>query len=119
MAIKKTITKKNTSKKTVKESSSKKVVKRTASKKVVKRTASKKPASKKTKTKPKAKPVQPILKNIISFNTFEDIPEDVDCVCIQKKPKGKFYNFRLQEGRWVQASAIPFPTKEICEEACC
>ena len=52
-------------------------------------------------------------------NAFDEIPDDVDCICMQKKPNGKFYNFKLQEGRWVQASAIPFPTKEICEDACC
>ena len=58
-------------------------------------------------------------KSALMFDAFEGIPDDVDCVCVQKKPNGKFYNFKLQEGRWVQASAIPFPTKEICEDACC
>ena len=36
-----------------------------------------------------------------------------------QKVNGKFFCFRLQQGRWVQASAIQFPTMATCEEACC
>jgi hypothetical protein len=58
-------------------------------------------------------------KNILAINSIDEIPADCDCMCMQKKPNGNFYNFTLQQGRWVQSSAIPFPTKEACEEACC
>lgn len=44
---------------------------------------------------------------------------NVNCKCIQKKANGNFFCFRLVQGRWVQSSAIPFPTKELCEEANC
>ena len=57
--------------------------------------------------------------SIVAINTPMEVPTDTDCMCMQKKPNGKFYNFTLQQGRWVQSSAIPFPTKEACEEACC
>jgi hypothetical protein len=60
-----------------------------------------------------------ISSKIISINTPGELPADTDCMCMQKKPNGNFYNFTLQQGRWVQSSAIPFPTKEACEEACC
>ena len=49
----------------------------------------------------------------------EEAPASGDCMCKQKKPNGKFFCFRLVQGRWVQSSAVPFPTKELCEEACC
>ena len=101
MATKKSVAKKINAKKSA--------VKKPASKKV----AVKKAAPKKTKLK------KPMPKSIMPDDAFDGIPDDVDCICIQKKPNGKFYNFKLQEGRWVQASAIPFPTKEICEDACC
>jgi hypothetical protein len=105
MATKKSTAKKNTAKKAT--------VKKAAPKKV----ATKKAAAKKTKGKAKLK--KPIPKSIMPTNAFDGIPDGVDCMCMQKKPGGKFYNFKLQEGRWVQASAIPFPTKKICEDACC
>lgn len=57
--------------------------------------------------------------SIVAINTPQEIPTDTDCMCMQKKPNGNFYNFTLQQGRWVQSSSIPFPTKEACEEACC
>ena len=88
-----------------------------AKKNSAKKTAAKKSAPKKVKEKAKLK--KPIPKSFMPANAFDGIPDDVDCICIQKKPGGKFYNFKLQEGRWVQASAIPFPTKEICEDASC
>ncbi len=96
----------------------KSVTKKSPAKKVFsKKVVAKKTASKKIKTRAKAN--QPIPKSIMPFNAFEGIPDNVDCVCVQKRPNGKFYNFKLQEGRWVQSSAVPFPTKEICEDACC
>ena len=57
--------------------------------------------------------------SIVALQNPSEIPADTDCMCMQKKPNGNFYNFTLQQGRWVQSSAIPFPTKEACEEACC
>ena len=103
---------------TKKSTAKKSEAKKTAAKKAApKKVATKKTAAKKTKGKAKLK--KPIPKSIIPTNGFDGIPDDVDCMCMQKKPGGKFYNFKLQEGRWVQASAIPFPTKEICEDACC
>ena len=57
--------------------------------------------------------------SIVAINTPQEIPTNTDCMCMQKKPNGKFYNFTLQQGGWVQSSPIPFPTKEACEEACC
>ena len=104
MATKKSASKKSASKKAVGKKSSR-------SKGATKKSASKKSRPKKTKAKVKKAVLKIIMPN--------DIPDDVDCMCMQKRPNGKFYNFRLQEGRWVQASAIPFPTKEICEDACC
>jgi hypothetical protein len=44
---------------------------------------------------------------------------NVNCKCIQKKANGNFFCFRLVQGRWIQSSAIPFPTQELCEEANC
>jgi hypothetical protein len=41
------------------------------------------------------------------------------CKCIQKRANGNFFCFRLVQGRWIQSSAIPFPTQELCEEANC
>ncbi len=105
MATKKSATKKSATKKSP--------AKKAAAKKV----ATKKTAPKKNRGKAKLK--KPIPKSIMPIDAFDGIPDDVDCICMQKKPGGKFYNFKLQEGRWVQASAIPFPTKEICEDACC
>jgi hypothetical protein len=61
-----------------------------------------------------------ISPSIVAINTPQEIPVDTNCICMQKKPNGNFYNFTLQQGRWVQSvPAIPFPTKEACEEACC
>ncbi len=98
------------------------VKKITAKKKPATKVASKRKAAKKTSpenVKRKATIKKPIPQSIMPTDAFEGISDDVDCMCIQKKPGGKFYNFKLQEGRWVQASAIPFPTKELCEDACC
>ncbi|HEY5406624.1 MAG TPA: hypothetical protein VIJ92_06050 [Ginsengibacter sp.] len=87
-----------------------------------KKSTAKKIGAKKTapkKAKSKTKPAASIPKAIMPSDAFDGIPDNVDCICMQKNLNGKFYNFKLQEGRWVQASAIPFPTKEICEDACC
>ena len=102
-------TKKSAKKITAKKS----LAKKAAPKKVAVKKATSKKAKRKTKLK------KTIPESIMPTNAFDEIPDDVDCICMQKKPNGKFYNFKLQEGRWVQASAIPFPTKEICEDACC
>ena len=92
--------------------------KKSAAKKIgAKKSPSKKVVAKKAKSKTKS--AASIPKAIMPSDAFDGIPDNVDCICMQKNPNGKFYNFKLQEGRWVQASAIPFPTKEICEDACC
>lgn len=46
-------------------------------------------------------------------------PPNTNCKCMQKKPGGKYFCFKLVQGRWIQSSAIPFDTKEFCEEICC
>jgi len=89
---------------------------------LAKKVSSKKAVAKKTaskKIKKNAKLNKPIPKSIMPFDSIDAIPDNVDCICMQKKSNGKFYNFKLQEGRWVKASANPFATKEICEDACC
>jgi hypothetical protein len=83
--------------------------KRAASKKSI----PKKNASKKTKSK------EAIPKTIIPQSATEETPASGDCMCKQKRPNGKYFCFRLVQGRWVQSSAVPFPTQELCEEACC
>jgi hypothetical protein len=40
-----------------------------------------------------------------------------DCMCM--KQDGDYYCFKLKQGRWIQWSVIPYPTKKICEAACC
>ncbi|MEO8763658.1 MAG: hypothetical protein ABI416_05195 [Ginsengibacter sp.] len=93
--------------------------KKTTAKKAAKKAFSKKPASKKTKSKKiKTHPGNSIPKEIPPPET-EETPTDTDCMCKQKRPNGKFFNFKLVQGRWIQASAIPFPTKELCEEVNC
>jgi hypothetical protein len=78
-----------------------------------KKSVPKKAASKKIKTK-KASP----KKAVFPGDTDEDQTKG-DCKCKQKRPNGSFFCFRLEQGRWVQASAVPFPTRELCEEANC
>lgn len=120
MATKKSATKKITAKASpAKKAASKKI---TAKKSPGKKAPSKKTAANKTalpKNKRIAKVDKPTPKSFMPPDAFNEIPDDADCICMQKKPGGKFYNFKLQEGRWVQASAIPFPTKDLCEDACC
>ena len=73
-----------------------------------KKTAAKNTAAKKT-----------IPEETIPQGTIEETPASGDCMCKQKRPNGKYFCFRLIQGRWVQSSAVPFPTKELCEEANC
>lgn len=88
--------------------------KKIASKKTIpKKAASKKPTPKKTK------PKKVILKEIVSVSAMVETPISGDCMCKQKKPNGKYFSFRLEQGRWVQSSAVPFSTKELCEEVNC
>ena len=56
---------------------------------------------------------------IIPKSEIEETPTTGDCMCKQKKPNGKFFCFKLVQGRWVQSSAVPFPTKGLCEEVNC
>jgi hypothetical protein len=94
----------------------KSAAKKAAAKKIIpKKAASKKKAAK--KVKPKSKKAIP--KEIIPKNVIEEVPPPGDCKCKQKRPNGKFFCFRLFQGRWVQSSLIPFPTKELCEEVNC
>jgi hypothetical protein len=95
--------------------------------------ASKKPSSKKptsTKASPKkttrkkvvpkkTKSAKAIPKKIIPQIEPEEVAISGDCRCKQKRPNGKYFCFRLVQGRWVQSSAVPFPTQELCEEANC
>jgi hypothetical protein len=77
---------------------------------------------KKVKAKPKkvgAKLKKAIPKEIVLEIVREEISVSADCKCKQKKRNGKFFCFRLVQGRWIQSSAVPFPTKELCEEANC
>lgn len=119
MATKKTAVKKNA----IKKSTAKKTslhtddLKKSKSKKLI----SKKVTSKKINVKgPHKKALHKnATKKSFSFDEPVDIPDNVNCICMQKQPNGNFYNFTLQQGRWVQCSAVPFATKEDCEEACC
>ncbi len=114
MATKKTAEKKSTAKKTslhiddVKKNKSKKLI--------LKKVTSKKNNVKGAHQKAIHKNAP---KKSFSLDEPVDIPDNVNCICMQKQPNGNFYSFTLQQGRWVQCSAIPFPTKEDCEEACC
>jgi hypothetical protein len=95
--------------------------KKSAAKKgAVKKAISKKPALKKPAPgKVTAKSKKAIPKEIMPQSAIEETPPSGDCMCRQKKPNGKFFSFRLVQGRWVQSSAVPFPTKELCEEVNC
>jgi hypothetical protein len=92
-------------------------------KSAAKKAAKKKPApAKKTKTKrerPKKLPLETISVKAVPESVADDFPETGNCTCRQKKPNGKFYCFKLIQGRWIQSSVISFPTKELCEEVCC
>lgn len=104
-------------------------VKKTAPKKAApKKSILKKAGPKKTalkKVKPgkastlKTKPGRANPKEIIPQIAMEETPASGDCMCKQKRPDGQYYCFRLEQGRWVQSSGVPFPTQELCEEANC
>ena len=40
-----------------------------------------------------------------------------DCMCLEQD--GDYYCFKLKQGRWIQWSVISYPTKKMCEAACC
>lgn len=88
-----------------------------ASKKATKKKAAKKSPAKKT-TK-RAAPRKMALKRSASQPEIIEVPAKTDCMCKQKKPNGNFFCFRLIQGKWIQASGIGFPTKEVCEAALC
>ena len=93
-----------------------------ASKKAAKKTTAKKTARKKSSGKKAAKKAAPkkiTLKRAAPKPATEEEPVEKDCMCKQKKAGGNFFGFRLVQGRWVQASGIGFPTKEVCEAALC
>jgi hypothetical protein len=48
-----------------------------------------------------------------------EIITDKKCKCMQKKPGGKYFYFRLIQGKWVQSSAVPFDTEIDCEDIYC
>lgn len=90
--------------------------KKAAPKKAIpKKTAAKKTAPKKVKIKSK----KTAAKKMILQSAIEETPTSGDCMCKQKRPDGNYFCFRLEQGRWVQSSFIPFPTQELCEEANC
>ena len=116
-----------------KKSVSKKATKKKATPgKATKKASSKKAASKELISNNKLKPKEELLntkeelakeeipeKESLAPDTGLQIPAQKGCLCMQKKPNGKFYCYKLIQGRWVQSSGISFPTKEICEDACC
>ena len=92
------------------------------SKKTTKKTTAKKKAATKSpgkKTTKRAAPKKITLKKPAPEPATIDAPVKSDCMCKQKRPNGNFFCFRLVQGRWVQASGIGFPTKEVCEAASC
>jgi hypothetical protein len=99
-----------------KKTASKKIV----SKKVIKKKSAKKTSGEKSSTKnnlPNKTARKGVSESSVSTPTL--MPEVVKtCMCRQKR-NGKFYGFKLQQGRWAQVSGIPFETQEECEEACC
>jgi hypothetical protein len=92
------------------------------SKKAAKKTTAKNKAAKKSSAKKstkKAAPKKITLKRSAPKTATAEEPVEKDCICKQKKVGGNFFGFRLVQGRWVQASGIGFPTKEVCEAALC
>ena len=84
-----------------------------------KKTAPKKVKAKKTGTK-KSTAKKAIPKEIVIPVDIEETPPPTgDCMCRQKRPHGKFFFFRLLQGRWVQSSTTSFSTKELCEKVNC
>lgn len=93
------------------------VAKKAAKKTAVKKKATKKSAAKKTTKKAASK--KGALESSALPEATAEAPAKTDCMCKQKKPGGNFFCFRLVQGKWVQASAIGFPSKEVCEAATC
>jgi hypothetical protein len=93
------------------------VSKKRTTKTAAKKTAAKKSTSKKTVKK--AAPKKIPLKKSVPEPAAAEAPVKSDCMCKQKRPNGNFFCFRLIQGRWIQASGIGFPTKEVCEAASC
>ena len=83
-----------------------------------KKTAPKKVKAKKAGTK-KSTSKKAIPKEIIISAEIDETPPPGDCMCRQKRPHGKFFFFRLLQGRWVQSSTTSFSTKELCEKVNC
>lgn len=102
-----------------KKSAPKKVNKKgSVKKRVVKKAAEKQQAPKKSFTKKPAPPAEEVVTGLP--DTLGDAaPASSTCKCKQKKPNGKFFCYKLVQGRWIQSSAIPFPTKQLCEDTCC
>ena len=67
----------------------------------------------------KPPPKETVPDDITPPEPQDEFPGNVTCMCMQKRKNGKFFSFTLQQGRWVQSSAFPFPTKELCEDANC
>ena len=91
-----------------------------ASKKAAKKTTAKKKAAKKsssTNTTKRTAPKKSGAKKTAQPQATEAAVKD--CMCKQKKSGGNFFCFRLIEGKWIQASDIGFPSKEVCEAATC
>lgn len=116
MAAKKSSPKKVSSKKA---SAKKTVTKKTKAKQSVPQKAALKKILKAKKIAPKKIIPERDLTEIVPPDATEEFPTTGDCMCRQKKPNGKFFCFKLIQGRWVQSSVIPFPTKELCEEVNC
>lgn len=93
--------------------------KKTSSKKAAPAKASQKKTTQKKAAPKKRKSAKAIPKKIIPQFEPEEIATSADCKCKQKRPNGKYFCFRLVQGRWVQSSAVPFPTQELCEDANC
>ncbi|MEP6927626.1 MAG: hypothetical protein ABI834_08320 [Ginsengibacter sp.] len=107
-----------------KKVSQNKAARKTGKKKTTsKKTAPKKRMPEKTATKKRAgNKAMPKKQNAVIILEQEPISTGTinsNCKCKQKKSNGKFFCFRLVQGRWVQASGIPFPTQEMCEEVNC
>lgn len=86
--------------------------KKAASKKSVAKKSPPKKAAKKKTAKKKAAPKKAASKLSLAESS------NATCKCKQKR-NGKYYCFKLQHGRWVQVSGVPFETQEDCEESCC
>ena len=97
-------------------------VKNTAAKKTDKKKITTKPATSK-KAQAKKRTVKKSRASMVSHDLSRSgssaFPITGDCMCRQKKPNGKFYFFQLIQGSWIQSSAVPFSSREVCEEVNC